>query len=382
LDLMQRAGRVPPGRRLTPRVARAFRAELRAYLEKRHQIGALRAELDADRDEIAALGVDIELLRSRILDVLGPALQPEPLPEDLSAALTMFERAAEKRERHDRIRSESLPTALRRHRVPPAVRAEELARDLEVLERRIEPLLRDNPAYAAITPRRSSREYAEERRRLVEEIRATQRERNALSEELGDVLKEYRRDYPGRQQLLVTLESALTRAMAFRDSVGIAAETLAAISREAYAEWAEVLNEKTSDIMRRLNPSYDDVRFDTDLTFTLRDTRGGVRRDQAEVDMHFSGGARDQIYLAIRMAVAEYLSSGGVRLPIVLDDPFAMFDDARFSRAMEFLLDTVARRHQIILLSCHEERHRRWQQEVPEHLADRVRLLDLTPLSA
>ena len=49
---------------------------------------------------------------------------------------------------------------------------------------------------------------------------------------------------------------------------------------------------------------------------------------------------------------------------------------------MEFLLETLGRRHQIIVLSCHLVRHHRWQETAPETLADRVRVLDLTPLSA
>ena len=67
----------------------------------------------------------------------------------------------------------------------------------------------DDPTLAALHPDRPSREYAEERRQLQEESRRTQRERVELSEALGDVLKEYRRDYPARQDMLARLEERI-----------------------------------------------------------------------------------------------------------------------------------------------------------------------------
>jgi uncharacterized protein YhaN len=75
--------------------------------------------------------------------------------------------------------------------------------------------------------------------------------------------------------------------------------------------------------------------------------------------------------------MADYLSSGRVKLPLILDDPFATFDDERFARAMGLIIDKFGRRHQVILLSCHEARHRAWQEREPERFAERVRVMSL-----
>ena len=171
-------------------------------------------------------------------------------------------------------------------------------------------------------------------------------------------------------------------ALAFRDAVSIATDVLSRQARHAYAEWADRMNEKAGATLGRLNPRYGDIRFDTDLTFTVQHVHSGQRLDQKALDAHASAGARDQIYLAVRLAVSEYLSSSGVRLPFILDDPFASFDDERFARAMEFLLEDAGRDHQIIVLSCHETRHRAWRQSSDLALSDRMRIIDLTPLSA
>jgi len=156
---------------------------------------------------------------------------------------------------------------------------------------------------------------------------------------------------------------------------------LEGISREAYAEWAEVLNERASDALALLAPGHGDLRFDESLSFTIGDLRDGSRRTRDDVDYRFSAGARDQVYLAARLALAGYLSSGKVHLPLILDDPFASFDDQRFSNAMSMLIDKFAKRHQIIILSCHETRHRAWQDRNAGRSAERVRLMTLQALA-
>ncbi|HJQ96773.1 MAG TPA: hypothetical protein VJ826_00590, partial [Candidatus Polarisedimenticolaceae bacterium] len=380
LVVMQRAGRVPLSRRLTPRGARRFRDDAKRYHEARTRVAELRLERDARAADLRARDEEIRGLLAQCAGSLVPGTTVEELNADLAGALARFEEAAAKRERHDRLTRESLPAAERRSKESPERRVAALTKEMEVLARQVEKVTRQTPELAGLSPVKSSREYLEERRRLQEEVRSTQKERLALSEELGDVLKEYRRDYPGRRALLESLEAARAKAAAFRDAVSIASEALSEIAKEAYAEWAQVLNERTSDILRRIVPHYDDVRFDTDLSFTLRDSRTGQRRDQVVIDTHFSTGARDQVYLAVRMAVSEYLSASGVRLPFILDDPFVTFDDERFERTMEFVVDVLGRRHQIIILSCHAGRHRRWKDAPSGHAAGRVRVLDLTPL--
>ncbi len=381
VELMARAGGGVPRRRLAPRLARRFAEELRTFAEARERAAALERKLEAGRADLAALQREAASVQEGMSELFRAGLG-EDAAGSVEERIERFERAAAKRERRDSLLRDVLPAHEGRRAGPPGSRAETLEREAEVLVRQIEKALRRNPEFEPLVPERSSREYADDRRRLQEDIRSSQRERLALSEELGDVLKEFRRDYPGRQAMIERLEAARARAVAFRDAVAVASEVLTAISREAYAEWAEVLNERTGEILRRICPHYDDVRFDTDLSFTLRDARTMQRRDRDAVDAQFSAGARDQIYLAVRIAVSEYLSAAGLRLPFVLDDTFASLDDARFERSMEFLMETVARRHQVILLSCHEERHRRWLERYADRLADRVRLLDLTPLSA
>jgi len=66
-----------------------------------------------------------------------------------------------------------------------------------------------------------------------------------------------------------------------------------------------------------------------------------------------SQGARDQLALSLRLAVAELLSED-VRLPLLLDDPFLSFDAPRLAE-MRATLARVAEERQVILLSHRED---------------------------
>ena len=62
-----------------------------------------------------------------------------------------------------------------------------------------------------------------------------------------------------------------------------------------------------------------------------------------------SDGTADQLYLALRLAVAEALTP---EAPLVLDDALLRFDDERLKNTMELLKQEAAHK-QIILFSCH-----------------------------
>ncbi len=76
----------------------------------------------------------------------------------------------------------------------------------------------------------------------------------------------------------------------------------------------------------------------------------GVPLDQV------SGGEREQIYLATRLALAELLASSERQL-VVLDDVLTFTDAARMARVLD-VLEESAQRLQILIITCHPERYR------------------------
>ena len=70
---------------------------------------------------------------------------------------------------------------------------------------------------------------------------------------------------------------------------------------------------------------------------------------------NISGGEREQLYLATRLALADVLAKGERQL-VVLDDVLVATDAGRLARVMRILEET-GQRLQVLILTCHPERY-------------------------
>ena len=72
-----------------------------------------------------------------------------------------------------------------------------------------------------------------------------------------------------------------------------------------------------------------------------------------EIDrVRLSQGTRDQIYLALRLAIADHLDEGRVRAPLFLDETFVNWDADRRQKGLEALA-TMSNHRQIFVFTCH-----------------------------
>jgi uncharacterized protein YhaN len=118
------------------------------------------------------------------------------------------------------------------------------------------------------------------------------------------------------------------------------------------------------------------VRFGDDLDFSVR-LPNGQQVSRGKADLQLSAGARDQLYLATRIAISEYLSRGRSGLPILLDDPFATSDDGRARAGMRMLIEGFAEHHQVVVLTCHRGRYQALAGLDAELYRERVQWLEL-----
>jgi uncharacterized protein YhaN len=87
--------------------------------------------------------------------------------------------------------------------------------------------------------------------------------------------------------------------------------------------------------------------FDSSDREVLRAAREGASDVPVEA---LSDGARDQLYLALRVASLERLAAAGTALPVVLDDILVHFDDAR-ARAALVVLAELAQEIQVLFFT-------------------------------
>ena len=159
----------------------------------------------------------------------------------------------------------------------------------------------------------------------------------ARMEALGN-LDALRQDLDRVNKRIDTLEqryAALTIAMA----------TLEEASQELQRRFSPRITRRAQELMCRMTGGrYDRMQLSRDLTIQA----GAEQEDVLHDALWRSDGTLDQLYLALRLAVARELTPA---LPLVLDDALVRFDDNRLKSALEILTEE-ARQVQVILFTC------------------------------
>lgn len=80
--------------------------------------------------------------------------------------------------------------------------------------------------------------------------------------------------------------------------------------------------------------------------------RGPAAAEPRPVGESLSQGTREQVYMALRLAIVDHLDADGETLPLFMDETLVNWDAWRRDRAFE-LLERVAERRQVFLFTCH-----------------------------
>ena len=125
----------------------------------------------------------------------------------------------------------------------------------------------------------------------------------------------------------------------------IAQDTLAEARAELQRRFAPRITRRAQKLLSAMTGGrYHSVTMSDDFSL-----RAGAGEEEVLRDAIWrSDGTMDQLYLALRLAVAEELTP---KAPLVLDDVLVRFDDKRMAAAVDVLKE-LAENRQIILFSC------------------------------
>jgi energy-coupling factor transporter ATP-binding protein EcfA2 len=84
-----------------------------------------------------------------------------------------------------------------------------------------------------------------------------------------------------------------------------------------------------------------------------RELRIDDERGQSLSIEQLSGGTREQLFLAVRMATVHELGQKGIDLPMVFDDVLVNFDQLRTEAAVDTLCEFAEENRQILFFTCH-----------------------------
>ena len=148
---------------------------------------------------------------------------------------------------------------------------------------------------------------------------------------------------------IADLKEKIASKQAYYDAASLAFDLLSESLIEARKNFGSALENKTLENLKALTGgAYAAINISSD--FDIRTEKSG------DFGMHgaeyLSRGTKDQMYLALRLAVASLIPENEP-LPVILDDSLSQYDDKRFSLALEFLKD-YAKNTQITLFTCHK----------------------------
>jgi len=128
-------------------------------------------------------------------------------------------------------------------------------------------------------------------------------------------------------------------------AIEIAQKAVSAATNELQRRFAPRISKRAQELFSKLTGGrYQRLTLGEDLSLSS----AAENEDTLRSSLWRSDGTVDQLYLALRLAVAEELTPDA---PLVLDDALVRFDDARLAVALDILKE-ASQNKQVILFTC------------------------------
>ena len=149
------------------------------------------------------------------------------------------------------------------------------------------------------------------------------------------------------QRELDRVNARLKKLQDTYDALTLALETLNDARLELQRRFAPRITQRAQERMAAMTGGrYDRLTLGEDFSLQA----GAEQEDVLQSILWRSDGTVDQLYLALRLAVAEELTP---EAPLILDDALVRFDDERLKAALE-ILKTEAQSRQVLLFTCQQ----------------------------
>lgn len=160
------------------------------------------------------------------------------------------------------------------------------------------------------------------------------------------------------EEEIASLEKEVAAERLSLDAIRLLYETVTASKSEMLSAVARPVEEVASRILQRIAGSrMGSVRLGDSfcLEGIVPKVLEGEKKDPVE-EQELSGGEKEQVHLAVRLALADVLAREERQL-LVLDDVLTATDTGRLARILS-ILDEFGQRLQMLILTCHPERYR------------------------
>jgi DNA repair exonuclease SbcCD ATPase subunit len=156
------------------------------------------------------------------------------------------------------------------------------------------------------------------------------------------------------EEEVARIEAEASRLHLEADAVKLLRETLVRCRDEAVAKVSGEVERAAERILSRIAAT---AHVRVELGETFAPSRARVGEGEGVALDWLSGGEREQVHFAVRLALAEVLAQEE-RPMVVLDDVLVATDRARLERVIA-VLEEASERMQVVVLTCHPERYER-----------------------
>ena len=144
------------------------------------------------------------------------------------------------------------------------------------------------------------------------------------------------------------LDNKLVDMTKYYEALVRAQEVLGDILDDRRRDYSPELNKRTGEIFECITSGkYNKVMIGSEYNPMVTEAGDYSSREW----QYLSKGTAEQMYLAVRLAIAESMSSDDT-FPIMMDDVLESYDDERLEETIKYLKQ-LGKKHQIILFTCH-----------------------------
>lgn len=160
------------------------------------------------------------------------------------------------------------------------------------------------------------------------------------AEEKGTQCENLKEEY---QELLMGLSHEITPVQEEIASLDLAISTIEELSKDIQSRMGSQLQRQISRILSELTGGkYTQLAISEEFQIHLNTDQHYIPLEQ------LSRGTIEQVYFALRMAVSDILCKEEP-LPVLLDEPFAMYDEERLKNTLKWLSE---HKEQVIIFTC------------------------------
>lgn len=216
-----------------------------------------------------------------------------------------------------------------------AQRAQSHLQDLQAMAKQAQrPTMEDSLDYTSAETARLLSDTRIQQQRLQNRLGQLQGHRDALG------------DREAMEKQLAAVCQRLKKLEQTYAALELALDTLNQAKRELQRRFAPRIARRAQELLEQMTGGrYRRLIWEEDFGISA----GAQTEDVLYSALWRSDGTVDQLYLALRLAVAEELTP---HVPLVLDDALVRFDDERLKAALQ-ILKQMAGEKQILLFTCH-----------------------------